>query len=305
MIYMKNRRYLVLYGFIIVFGLLSCNIINECSAASEATSDQYGTIDLLGGDYIAQNNIWGATTAQTISVSDTNVCAFTVSQSSHNQATVASYPSIFKGKRWALSTDGWQSLPINKIKTATYSWSVDSYRPSGKYNVAAEAWFLASTDTTGGYAGGGELMIWLDANEGMVPAGSKIGEFGTYQVWYFDMGWDYICYYQTGKNSVDVNLMEFINDTLDRGYFEDTWYLHDIEVGFEIMSGGQGLSLTSFSATVNGDSSSNPTNTQSGDSDSDSIFAPFSNPDNLPALGITAGTSFLIGAILISLLKRK
>ena len=237
---------IVIIGFIGI--LLSVGYVN---AASDSTSEKYGTIQVKGGEYIVQNNIWGADTPQTVTVPDTDVCSFTVSVSGHNQGNVASYPSIYKGSHWGMTTSGWQSFRISELSYASFSWNVSSERPSGMYNVAAEAWFSPNLDTSGGYSGGGELMIWLDS-QGMVPAGSPVGTFGSYQVWYSQMSWKYICYYQTGKNSVSINLMDFINDSMSQGYLDSSWYLHDIEAGFEICSGGEGLTVNSFSASVLG-----------------------------------------------------
>ena len=79
-----------------------------------------------------------------------------------------------------------------------------------------------------------------------------IEDFEDYEFWYGADGWDwhYLCYYATGINSVDINLMDFINDAIDRGYLQETDYLHCIEAGFEICNGGQGLSLIDFEAEV-------------------------------------------------------
>lgn len=245
---MKKRS--VYVGLMVIIGFIgfffSAGYVN-----AESTSEKYGIIQVKGGEYIVQNNIWGADTPQTVTVPDTNTCSFNVSVSGHNQDNVASYPSIYKGSHWGTTTTAWQSFNINELSYASFNWSVSSERPTGKYNVAAEAWFSPNLDTSGGYNGGGELMIWLDS-QGMVPAGSPVGTFGSYQVWYSQMSWNYICYYQTGKNAVSINLMDFISDSVSRGYLDSSWYLHDIEAGFEICSGGEGLMVNSFSVSVSG-----------------------------------------------------
>lgn len=178
-------------GLIVIIGVIGILLpVSEVNTVSDLTSEKFGTIQIKGGEYIVQNNIWGADTPQTVTVPDTNVCSFTVSKSGHNQDGVASYPSIFKGSHWGMTTSGWQSFRINELSNASFSWKVSSERPSGKYNVAAEAWFSSNLDTSKGYSGGGELMIWLDS-QGMVPAGSKVGTFNSYQVWYCQMSWNY------------------------------------------------------------------------------------------------------------------
>ncbi|MFX1270081.1 MAG: hypothetical protein ACFFAX_00255 [Promethearchaeota archaeon] len=218
---------------------------------SASTSDPYGTINIRGGEYSVHNGVWGAETSQTVTVPDTDFCKFIVTQSSHNQSHVASYAAICKGSTWGMTTTGWKSIQINELEYASFNWSVNNYRPSGVYCIMAESWFSSSLDTSLGYPGGGELLIWLDT-QGMVPGGSKVGEFGSYEVWYCFVSHHYICYHMTGQNSAEINLLDFINDALSRGYLNATWYLHDVEAGFEICSGGEGLMLESFNVSIPG-----------------------------------------------------
>ncbi len=217
---------------------------------------QWDMVEVMGGEYIIQNNVWGADTAQCISVPNTNSNAFTVSSSAHNQGSVASYPSVFKGCHWGTCTSN-SGMPVlvNQISSAPFSWSVTRIS-SGTWNVAAEAWLSASTDSSGGYAGGGELMIWLDY-QGMQPAGSQVGTANiggvSYQVWYSQMDWNYVAYRPTStRGSINADLKAFIDDAVSRGYMQNSWYLHDFEAGFELMVGGAGFSSNSFSFSVNG-----------------------------------------------------
>ncbi len=226
------------------------------SAFAVDVCTRYGTVSVMGGQYVVQNNVWGATTAQCISVPDTNQAAFTVTSSSHNQGSVAAYPSIYKGCHWGACTSG-SGMPIqvSQLSSAPFSWSV-TRASSGTWNIAAEAWFSPSTSSTNGYGGGAELMIWLDYT-GMQPSGSQVGTAtiagATWQVWYSNIGWNYIAYRRTSAaTSISANLRDFINDAMSRGYIQSSWYLHDLEAGTELMSGGAGFRTNSFSFAVNG-----------------------------------------------------
>ncbi|MBY9005507.1 MAG: hypothetical protein KGD63_01990 [Candidatus Lokiarchaeota archaeon] len=243
-------------SFVFFFPTLE-SIPNNSMKTSVSTSEKYGIIEVKGGEYIVQNNVWGADTLQEITVPDTNVASFTVSQSQHDQGSVAAYPSIFKGDHWGIVSSGWTSYRVSDISSASYSWSVDNYRPSGTYNVVAEAWFSAATDGSLGYNDGCELMIYLDSR-GMVPGGSPVGTFGQYEVWYGWIGWHFVSYFQTGQNSANINLLDFMNDAISRGYLDPSWYYHAMEAGFELMSGGAGLTLNSFSASVSTDQINDP-----------------------------------------------
>jgi hypothetical protein len=235
------------------------------------TCEKYGAISVNGGEYIIQNNVWGADTRQCI-VSNGGT-HFRVSVSEHNQGSVASYPSVFKGCHWGDCTEnkGGGPVRVRDCSSAPFSFSVSSYRPSGDYNVAAEAWLNPSTDCSNGYDGGAEIMIVLDYH-GMSPAGSKVGTFNGHDVYHTNIGWNFVTYVRTGRSSANGDMMDFINDAVSRGYVDRSWYIHVMEAGFEIMSGGQGLECNSFSFSMNsGGSTSTTTTTYSGGGGSNSI----------------------------------
>ena len=243
------------------------------SVQAQVTCEKYGLIDL--GEFKIQNNIWGADTAQC--VQSTGGTGFTVTVSDHNQSNVASYPAIFKGCHWAECTSN-SGMPVltSSISSANISWTVSDVRPPGVYNVAAEAWLKADPipDAQNGYGGGAEVMIALDYHwEGsnkFYPAGRNLGTFGAYDVFFRKIGgpngwefWTYVPtppperqgddaqYVNSGINFVSDNMLDFINDAKSRsGRPEAFTYLHVMEAGFEIMSGGVGLTSNSFAFDV-------------------------------------------------------
>lgn len=216
----------------------------------------WDTVSVLGGEYTIQNNVWGATTAQCINVPSTNSTAWSVTRADHSQGSVAAYPSIFKGCHWGdCTSNSGMPIRVSEVNTAPFSWNV-SRISNGVWNIAAEAWFSPIADSTDGYNGGAELMIWLDY-QGMQPAGSQVGTASiggaTWQVWYSNIGWNYIAYQRVGAvSSINADLKSFINDAMSRGYIQNSWYLHDLEAGTELMTGGTGFASNSFSFTVNG-----------------------------------------------------
>ena len=55
----------------------------------------------------------------------------------------------------------------------------------------------------------------------------------------------------TGTTSVrDLDIGQFAADALRRGYLRKSWYLIDVEAGFELWQGGAGLATHSFAVTV-------------------------------------------------------
>lgn len=220
------------------------------SQAGESTCEKYGTITV--GDYVIQNNVWGADTRQCIE--STGGTGFRVSVSEHDQGSVAAYPSIFKGCHWDVcsSDKGGGPIRLSECSSANFSFEVSGNRPAGDYNVAAEAWLSPESDCSGGYEGGAEIMIVLDY-QNMYPAGSQVGTFNGHDVYYTDVGWEFYTYVKTGRNSASGDMMDFINDAMSRSSeIQSSWYLHVMEAGFEIMRGGEGLECNSFSFSMTG-----------------------------------------------------
>ncbi len=221
-------------------------------AYSTETCDQYGIVDVNGGEYKVQNNVWGSSAGQCVDGFSTG---FTVTKADHNQNDVAAYPSIFKGCHWDNCTNN-SGMPIqvSSISSATISWSV-SLISSGKWNVTSEAWIKKNSNP--GQPDGTELMIWINAHGDPYPGGSKVGtvniEGATWDVYYTNIGWNFVTYKRQGyTTSVNIDYRPFIDDCISRGYTQNSWYLMDIEAGFELFQGGAGLKTSSFSCSVNG-----------------------------------------------------
>jgi hypothetical protein len=227
-------------------------LVSVMAAQAQSTCALDGTFTLNNGEFVVQNNVWGATTPQCISAVGNS--GFTVTSSGANQGSVAAYPSIYKGCHWGeCSSNSGMPILVSNITSANYSWSTGG-PVSGTWNISAEAWLSPSTNSTSGYNGGAELMMWLDYR-GMQPSGSQVGTVNiggaTWEVWYSKLQWNYIAYRRSGASSFSGDLLDFIKDSISRGYIQSSWYLHDLEAGFEIMSGGAGFTVNNFSFTLN------------------------------------------------------
>jgi len=238
--------------------MLSSLLLIQAGPGAEICS-QYDILPVMEGRYIIQNNVWGAGTAQCVAVPDSNATDFIIASSRHNQSSVASYPSIFQGCHWGRCSSGSNMpLQVDKVKSAPFSWSI-SNRSLGEgniWNAAAEAWLSPIQDSSHGYDGGAELMIWLD-RQILQPAGEKVGRVfiggAWWNVWFYKTGWNYIAYErEEPTDSVQLDLKDFIDDSLSRGYINRSWYLHNMQAGFEIQAGGEGLTSNSFSFLIDG-----------------------------------------------------
>jgi cellulose 1,4-beta-cellobiosidase len=187
------------------------------SSAQAATSTlcQSQTASVAGGAYTVQNNEWGSSASECI------------------------------------TNDG------NADFT---SWSTTQPGGSNAYDVAYDIWFN-STPTTTGQPNGAELMIWLNHNGSVQPFGSQVAT-GTsvggrgYNVWFGTQGWNTISYTMTAPTTSvsGLDLAPIVQDAISRGYIQPSWYLIDVEAGFELWQGGAGLATNSFSVNVAGTS---------------------------------------------------
>ncbi|MBA7617915.1 hypothetical protein ES703_25233 [subsurface metagenome] len=123
-------------------------------------------------------------------------------------------------------------------------------------SIAFEAWF----STTGGIEpDAAELMIWIDYQGSIGPGGSyiktvSIGGF-SWNVYHASPwgSWDHYIAYRitTPTDYVSLDLKDFIDDSVLQGWISTSWYLDNMEAGFEIWVDGEGLTSKSFSGLVN------------------------------------------------------
>jgi hypothetical protein len=248
------KKELVLY-----FALLVLPIDLIAQYIQLITPGSPNSTSVMGGEYKVANNVWGTGAgvgSQTLEV-DPNGTYWKVILSTHNSASVASYPFIWKGNHWGSATTTNNPMPkmLKEIDTAPFTWVVDTAGVAGTWDAAFESWF---DDVPASTSYVGELMIWINYGGGASPAGGRVAtvDIGGYSwdVYFYLMGspaWNYIAYkITTPVTSVSVDLKDFMHDALTRGYLKTDWYLANMEAGFEIWRDGQGLTTQSFSADV-------------------------------------------------------
>jgi hypothetical protein len=236
--------------------------------AATTMCGQYQNVAVSGGQYVVQTNEWNSSATQCISTSGN--ADFTVTQSAINNATngaPGSYPSIYKGCHWGNCTQN-SGLPVqvSSMSSVTSDWSTTQPQ-SGAYDVAYDIWYN-STPSTSGQPDGAELMVWLNSRGGVQPAGSIIASNvsiggAVYNIWYDRMSWNYIAYQMvSGTTSVTgLDIHAITRDAVSRGYVQPSWYLIDVEAGFELWQGGANLATNSFGVTVGTTPPTTPTTT--------------------------------------------
>lgn len=236
------------------------------SQAAATTLCYTQALPVAGGSYIIQNNEWGSGAPECITTGGN--AAFTVANSAIDNVTTGApggYPSVYKGCHWGACTSG-SGFPVRVARLqpgmVTTSWSTSQAGGSSAYDVAYDIWFN-QTAATNGQPNGAELMIWLNHHGSVQPFGSEVASkvsLGgrSYNVWFGNQGWNTISYTMTSPatsvSSLDIRQLAW--DAVRRGYIHKSWYLLDVEAGFELWQGGAGLATKSFSVTVGGGSRS-------------------------------------------------
>jgi Glycosyl hydrolase family 12/Ricin-type beta-trefoil lectin domain len=249
-----NRTCLAAISILVVTSsVVRAQTVTDCSGN--------GTHQINGGASIYQQNEWNSTLTQCASINTTTGdFTMTTANFSASGGAPATYPSIFKGCHWGLcSSNSGLPIQVNKIGSATTSWNT-TQPGSGAYDVAYDLW-TNSTPTTGGQPNGSEIMIWLNSRGGVRPFGSQVATASiagkTWNVWTGrQASWNIISYVLApgGTSFSNLDLKALIQDSVNRGSTSSSWFLIDVETGFEIWQGGQGLASRgfSFNATTGG-----------------------------------------------------
>ena len=269
----KRRAAVVTASGVAFLGTAAVTALAATSAyAATGTLTGSQTAPVANGAYMVQNDEWGS--SQPESITTKGNADFTVANSSINDATNSApggYPSIFSGCHWGSCTQGGLAthpVPVTTMitrpGTVTTSWSTTQPGGSNAYDVAYDIWFN-QTPTTTGQPNGTELMIWLNSHGGVEPFGSIVGTTTIkgvpYQVWEGHQSWgDTVSYkMENGTTSVtNLDVGAVTADAVKRGYIQSSWYLIDVEAGFELWQGGAGLATNSFSVNLNGGESPAP-----------------------------------------------
>ena len=249
---LRNKFHFLALAFWVSAGFLAASP----SAAAQSTCSNFGTVSIDGGAYIFQNDEWNSSLEQCATVSG---MGFNLTTANFNNATngaPASYPSIYRGCHWGNCTSS-DPFPIEENNIASASTSVSITQPSGYNNDAAYDIWFNQTSTTSGQPNGTEVMIWLNHQGSIQPFGSQTAtetiDGTTWDVWTgCESSWNIVSYVRaTPTTSVtNLNLLPFFSDAVSRGSLEPSWWLIDVEYGFEVWTGGQGLAMSNFSVSA-------------------------------------------------------
>jgi hypothetical protein len=229
------------------------------AAAQSECSSTVGTtyVDALdGGLYNFQMNEWDSTLNECVDISGLGFTITTADFSNATDSSPATYTSIYRGCHWGTCTTS-NPFPIEESAIGSATTSVSITQPSGSANDAAYDIWFNQTSTTTGQPNGTEIMIWINHQGSIQPFGSDVAtetiDGVSWNVWTGNQSsWKIVSYVAvTPVTSVSsLNLMPFFADAVSRGSLESTWYLIDVEYGFEVWTGGEGLAMSGFSVSA-------------------------------------------------------
>jgi hypothetical protein len=230
---------------------------------SEATLTGFDTANVAGG-YVLQANEYNSTATFTVTSSGNPDFAVSASQIDASP-NVGAYPSIFVGNHFGdiSSTDPFplstESLVNGSESVTTVYQTIQKTSSSDQWDCSYDIWYNSSTtgDQSNGVGSDLEMMVWLNHQGSVQPAGSEVAANvaiggNTYNVWSGTTSTGNIVTYElsTGATGLNLSLAPLVADAISRGYMATSWYLYDVEAGFELFSGGAGLQATSFSVSA-------------------------------------------------------
>src|SRR4051812_29875920 len=111
---MKARR--ILAALAMVAAATAGTVVAQAGPATADTQlcEQYASTTIGGGAYIVQNNRWGTTATQCISVSNTGFRITREDGVAPTNGAPTSYPSVVWGCHYGACTPGFSPIPVSQ-----------------------------------------------------------------------------------------------------------------------------------------------------------------------------------------------
>jgi Glycosyl hydrolase family 12 len=211
-----------------------------------------------GTRYQVRNNYWGGQRQQCLA-NHRGLTNFKVVQRAGFDPAghVIAFPDILRGCIYHIcSPKAKMPRKVPTIGNPRLTWHFKRNGAPGTWNAAFDIWFTRHRQI-GGQSTGAELMIWLDYRGGCcaLQRGAPKVRIDGRKMWFSHWvtghkgaSWNYIQFRFTHRvRHVDnLNLRPFLRRIIRKGLVKRSWWLENIEAGFEIWNGGQGLQTTKF-----------------------------------------------------------
>jgi len=229
---------------------------------------------VTGGAYMTENNAWNASGAsgyrQCVQVVDAGAGKVNATLDWNWPVAptgVRAYPELIYGQKpWYASTTSALPRVVDTLQTLRVETAFTASRDAGANgNFAFDIWLASSNQRPAGSDHlpiTHELMIWLDAYGGMVPAGSIVATVTiggiTWDLYRLDATtwtpepWVYLAYLPRTKVSspLSLDVRAFLSHLKQRGDITGQEWLTSVELGNEIVSGKGQTLLTGYAVTA-------------------------------------------------------
>ncbi|MEU0413424.1 cellulose binding domain-containing protein [Streptomyces griseorubiginosus] len=252
----QARRTRALCGALLTTLVALAALLSGATASQADTTicEAFGTTTIQGR-YVVQNNRWGTSATQCISVTDSGFRVTQADGSVPTNGAPKSYPSVYNGCHYTNCSPG-TNLParLSSISSAPTGISY-SYVSGAAYDAAYDIWLDPTPRTDG--VNRTEIMIWFNRVGSVQPVGSPVGSASVagrqWQVWSGNNGSNDVLSFvaPSAIDSWNFDVMDFVRQAVSRGLAQDNWYLTSIQAGFEPWQNGAGLAVNSFSSSVN------------------------------------------------------
>ena len=246
------RRMRALFGALLTTLVALAALLTGATASQADTTicEEFGSTTIQGR-YVVQNNRWGTTATQCISVTNSGFRITQADGSVPTNGAPKSYPSVYNGCHYTNCSPG-TNLPaqLSSISSAPSGISY-SYVSGAAYDI-----WLDPTPRTDG-VNRTEIMIWFNRVGSVQPVGSPVGSATVggrhWQVWSGNNGGNDVLSFvaPSAIDSWNFDVMDFARQAVSRGLAQNNWYLTSVQAGFEPWQNGAGLAVNSFSSTVN------------------------------------------------------
>jgi xyloglucan-specific endo-beta-1,4-glucanase len=218
---------------------------------------------LVRGKYWVNNNVWGkadGTGSQCVwenGLSGDNLSWGTSWTWAGDNTKVKSYASAVLGWHWGWKATG-TGLPVQlsagKAVNANWNFQV-TQTTSNVMNVAYDLWLhdIANPDWQNNPTD--EVMVWLYKSGGAGPVGTKQATVTiagtTWDLYKGNIGWNVYSFVRTSNtSSAALNLTDFTDDLVARGWLAKSKYLSSVQAGTEIFTGSGRLDTTAYSVKI-------------------------------------------------------
>ena len=232
--------------------VLGICILSSIPVLAQSTCSKMSELKLQNGLYNFQMNENDSSLQECAKI---NGVGFTITNANFANATngsAAAYTSVYRGCHWGSCTVS-NPFPIQVSNLASAESSLKLTQPTGYNNDAAYDIWFNQKPRAAGQPDGAEVMIWLNHQGTIQPFGSRTAtatiEGEQYEVWTGKQSsWKIVSYVASRPVTAvkGLNLMPFFADAVARGSVAPSWWLIDVEFGFEIWTGGMGLAVSEF-----------------------------------------------------------